>query len=312
MVAIRDLKCSMDIAEMAALGWFAEEFIVYGCCYMENGTIYYKVSSQNTELYRFKDECMKHGIYVSPVVELLNRVMVPSGMQEEYLLKTKLKLAKQMQRNYDTDLLCTFTALAQQDDNNSAANLMREIQHKMTGCFEREVVQLVESIIEYAFQQKKLNRQTYAELCQWLDYMYGQMEDDVVIRKNFQRTFYGFAYRTTAGALRYYTNASAGETRKRKEELLCKGTQSTPILQKTYYFDNQPNLLQVKEKFVAQLKQWMDEEYWGYLHDIDKLPVQLLMEPYHSLIQQAKERNSGSMTELLQYYDCLWNLPKEE
>lgn len=309
MVSIREMAVANDIAEMAALGWFAEEFIVYGCCYIENGTIYYKVSSQNTELYRFKDDCMKRGIYVSPVVELLNRVMVPSGMQEEYLLKTKLKLAKQMRQKYDADLLRTFIALAGQDDNNSAENLMLEMQRKMTGCFEREVVQLVESIIEYAFQQKKLNRQTYAELCQWLDYVYGQMEDDVVIRKNFQRTFYGFAYRTATGVLRYYTNASAGETRKRKEELLCKGTRCTPVLQKTYYFDNQPNLLQVKETFVAQLKQWMDEEYWGYLHDIDRLPLRAPMETYHALIQQAKERNSGFMTELLQYYYCLWNLP---
>lgn len=308
MVSIREMAVANDIAEMAALGWFAEEFIVYGCCYMENGTIYYKVSSQNTELYRFKDECMKHGIYVSPVVELLNRVMVPSGMQEEYLLKTKLKLARQMRQKYDADLLRTFTALAGQDDNNSAENLMREMQRKMIGCFEREVVQLVESIIEYAFQQKKLNRQTYAELCQWLDYVYGQMEDDVVIRKNFQRTFYGFAYRTTTGALRYYTNASAGETRKRKEELLCKGTQSTPILQKTYYFDNQPNLLQLKETFAAQLKQWMDEEYMGYLEMIDALPPAIPIAHYERLIRQAEEKQMPSMATWLRYYQCLWNL----
>ena len=42
MVAIRDLKCSMDIAEMAALGKFEQEFMVYGCCYQEKGNCFIK------------------------------------------------------------------------------------------------------------------------------------------------------------------------------------------------------------------------------------------------------------------------------
>lgn len=120
MVAVRDLKCSMDIAEMAALGWFAEEFIVYGCCYVENGKLYYKVSSQNTELYQFREEYMKKGIYVSPITELLNRVSVPSGMQDEYLLRTKIKLAKKMQQDYDSALMLKFVTLVAQNSNDSA------------------------------------------------------------------------------------------------------------------------------------------------------------------------------------------------
>ena len=59
MVSIREMAVANDIAEMAALGWFPHEFIVYGCCYVENGKLYYKVSSQNTELYHFKEECLK-------------------------------------------------------------------------------------------------------------------------------------------------------------------------------------------------------------------------------------------------------------
>lgn len=312
MVAIRDLKCSMDIAEMAALGWFAEEFIVYGCCYIENGKLYYKVSSQSAELYRFREKQLKRGIYVSPVDEMLNRVMVPSGMQDEYALRTKIKLAKRMKCEYDETLMQKFVLLAEQEQNNNAAELLCELKQKMTGCFEQEIVQLVESIVDYAHQQKKLCRETYNELCQWLEYVYSQMEDDVVIRRDFQRTFYGFGYQTSTGNWKYYTNASEGEARKRKEELLCKGTRNTPILKKTYYFDNQPNLLQVKEQFVQQLKTWMDEEYIEYLQRIDLLPATVPVKEYQELEQKAKEENRQSIQRLLQYYRNLWNLQVKE
>lgn len=309
MVAIRDLKCSMDIAEMAKLGWFAEEFIVYGCCYVENGTVYYKVSSQNTELYHFQEDMMKQGIYVSPVMELLNRALVPSGRQDEYMLRTKIKLAKTMQQNCDEALLKSFAALAGNDDNDSAAALIYQLKKKMIGCFEREVVQLVGSIISYAYQQKKLKRQTYQELCQWLDYVYSQMEDDVVVKRNFSRTFYGFAYRIKNGTIKYYTNASEGETRKRKEELLCKGTQSTPILKKTYYFDNQPDLLQVKDVFVQQMKLWMDEEYMDYLRQIDALPAAISQEYYQEFLTKVQQSPTGLMQNYFTYYQYLWHIP---
>ena len=68
MVAIRDLKCSQDIAEMAALGKFEEEFIVYGCCYVENGQVYYRVSTQEDELYLFIEQCMERGVYPNSLV----------------------------------------------------------------------------------------------------------------------------------------------------------------------------------------------------------------------------------------------------
>lgn len=308
MVAVRDLKCSMEIAEMAALGWFAEEFIVYGCCYVENGKLYYKVSSQNTELYQFREEYMKKGIYVSPITELLNRVSVPSGMQDEYLLRTKIKLAKKMQQDYDSALMLKFVTLVAQNSNDSAAELLNELKKKLAGCFEREIIQLVESIVEYAFQQKKLEMTTYWNFCCWLDYIYNQMEDDVVIRRNFQRIFYGFAYRTNTGVLKFYANASEGEARKRKEALLCQGIRSTPILWKKYSFDSHPDLMQVKEEFLKQLAVWIDEEYISYLQQIDNLPTAVPTEQYQALMKQAEVEKKTAVLELLRYYKCLWSL----
>ncbi|MBQ2995163.1 MAG: hypothetical protein IJD56_06660 [Peptococcaceae bacterium] len=307
MVAIRDMVVANDIAEMAALGWFPHEFIVYGCCYIEDGTLYYKVSSQDTELYHFKEECLKKNIYVSPVVELLNRVSVPSGMQDEYMLKTKLKLAKKLQREYDAEFMNRFSLMAEQDGNDSAAELLYNLKHKLIGCFERELLVLVESIIEYAFAQKKLRRATYEELAKWLDYTYSQMEDDVVIQKNFKRTFYGFAYKTETGAVRYFANASEREVYKKKEELYCKGVTSTPILKKVYYYNSQPNLASVRNEFLEVLKGWMDEEYWWYLEQIDEMPAGISGQKIEAMMQNISEQDQRLKDHLL-YYKTLWQL----
>ena len=309
MVAKRDLVVANDIAEMAALGWFPHEFIVYGCSYVKNGIQYYKVSSQDTELYHFKEECLKQNIYVSPIIESLNRVSVPSGMQNEYMLRTKIKLAKQLQANYDTDWMKTFSLFAEQEGNDSAAILLRELKEKAIGCFERDVLDLISSIVDYAFYQKKLKKETYTDLKQWLNYVYSQMEDDVVIRKNFKRTFYGFAYKSDTGMVRYIANASEREVQRRKEELYCKGVTSTPILQKTYYFDNQPNLALIRDQFLMVLKQWMDEEYWWYLETIDALPAAVSVAQMEQ-IEQAIPAGQIILQKQMQYYRSLWGIKK--
>lgn len=307
MVAKRDLVVANDIAEMAALGWFPHEFIVYGCSYVQDGTQYYKVSSQDTELYHFKEECLKQNVYVSPIVELLNRISVPSGMQEEYMLRTKIKLAKQLQTDFDSVWMQQFSQFAEQEGNDSAAALLFDLKEKLIGCFERDVLDLSSSIVEYAFNQKKLKQETYMELKRWLKYVYSQMEDDVVIRKNFKRTFYGFAYKTDTGMIRYIANASEREVRRRKEELYCKGVASTPILQKTYYFDNQPNLASVRDQFLIVLKQWMDEEYWWYLEAIDALPVAVSADLVEQL-EQAIPAGQAMLQKQMQYYRSLWGM----
>lgn len=306
MVAKRDLVVANDIAEMAALGWFPHEFIVYGCCYIENGIMYYKVSENDTVLYHFKEESLKCNVYVSPIVELLNRVLIPSGMQDEYMMRTKIQLAKQLQQDYPVSMMSCFALLAEREGNDSAAKLLYELKRKLTGCFEREVLMLVESIIEYAFQQKKLKLDTYTELKQWMSYIYRQLEDEMVPYRRFKRTFYGFAYKTDTGDVKYFVNASESEARKRKEVLYIKGIQTTPILQKKYSFSLQPNLSEVKKEFQNQLERWLDTEYWWYIETINAMPTVIAGNEYENLYQLAKD--TPMVQQHMQYYQTQWGI----
>lgn len=307
MVAIRDLKCSMDIAEMAALGKFEQEFMVYGCCYQEKGKLFYQISGQSMDIYRFQETCMKQNCYTTPVMAWLNRVAVPSGMQEEYFFQTKVELAKKLQQAYRNEIFLQFTHLAETENSDVAAELFRDLQSKMMGCFDRDVMQLVSGLILYAHQQKKLTVETYNDLQRWLMYLYEQMEDDVVIIKAFRRTYFGFGYQEN-GKKRYYANASESEARKWREMLIIKGRFCTPMVQKTYYYHNQPDLGKVRKEFLQQIAQWMDEEYWHYLITIAQLPTVIDVDRYQQLLAQAEERDWTVMQQHLQYYQCLWQL----
>lgn len=308
MVAIRDLQCGSDIAKMAALGKFAEEFIVYGCCYIKDDQIFYKVSSQDNDLYHFTDACLETGIYPSPVREWVNRTLVPSGMQEEYLYRTKILLAKQLQQDYPEDLLQKFTMLARTEGNDTAADLLYSIKKKLIGCFDWDILQMFWGLVTYAYQQKKLRYTTYQQFQQWLQDIGQQMEDDVVIRKNFQRTFWGFAYRDQQERICYYANAKQGEVRKRREALMCKGILGTAMMQKTYCYDQQPNLAMVRKAFLQQLEQRMNPSYWQILSAIHQYPSTISASAYQQLLDTAKIEGKEMMEQYLRFYQAMWLL----
>ena len=40
----RDMCCIAAVGNMASMGRFEEEFIMYGCAYLENGNVTYRIS----------------------------------------------------------------------------------------------------------------------------------------------------------------------------------------------------------------------------------------------------------------------------
>ena len=210
-------------------------------------------------------------------------------------------LAKQMQEQYPSELLKQIANLPEIDENNNAAELLYRIKKSLVGSFVRDRLEMVQGIILFAYQQIKLTPHTYQDLQQWLAYVYRQMEDDVVIKKNVQRTFYGMAYRNEAGKVKYFTNARKSEVYKRREQLLCQGIWTTPIVQKTYYFEQQPNLSQIRTEFIQQMGQWMDGDYWQVLDTINQLSTGILPVQCKKLQEQSVLERNEVKEEYIKY-----------
>ena len=52
----RDERCAADVAYMASMGSFGEDFLMYGCAYLEHGKVTYRISPEASQLYLFQEK----------------------------------------------------------------------------------------------------------------------------------------------------------------------------------------------------------------------------------------------------------------
>lgn len=303
MVAFRDLKVSMDIAKMAELGKFEQEFIVYGCCYLENDARHYYVSNRYENVSRFQAEALVRGVYTSPVVEWLDRVPVPSGMENEYANLAKWHLAEHLRAQFSLAFLQRFQRLADSTANDSAEPLLRNLQKSLYACFDRQILALAQGIAATAFAQKKITKEFYFSFRAWIDEHFRQMADDTVVKKEVKRTFYGFGCEQSPGHIKYYCNAYASEIYKRRDTLLKQQKFCTPVMSESYYYDQMPQMAAERARFLTALAEWMDDEYWSLLQGVRDCPCAIRESALAALAS-----DSPLEEEWLAYYCGLWQV----
>ena len=85
------------------------------------------------------------------------------------------------------------------------------------------------------------------------------------------------------------------------------GTKTTPIWQKTYSYDFQPDLMQTKKEFLIYLQTWFDDAYWQRLQAIDDLPSVIDRSAYqdwlHTLAADCPEQIATA-----NYYKTRWGV----
>ena len=306
MVAARDLKCGNDVAKMAALGRYAEEFIVYAVSYQQDGKVWHRVSSNQDEIWRFVQESQQSGLYPTIVQEWVNRTLVPSGERDHYLLETKISMAQKMKKQYPPEFMAQLNQFAQQANNNAAYALLKEEQDALLGCFEREKLERFRLLVQTAYAAKKLSATAYQELQGWLEHILKQMEDDVVLKKSFCRTFYGFGYQVQSKK-KYYANASQALVWQKRQQLMQQGHLATPLWHKTYWYDYQPDLLGVRQEFLAYIEQWFDDIYWQQLETIQAQDSAVSSQAYQAWLAALPRTQPGQLA-TAQYYQTCWGL----
>ena len=175
----------------------------------------------------------------------------------------------------------------------------------MIACFDHKILELAEGIAMTAFQQKKLTLTAYEDFHAWIEDRYLQMADDVVIKKDTKRTFYGFAHRAPGGKVRYYCNAFESEAYKRRNALMCQEQFCTPIISQTFYYDQMPNVAEERKKFLCQLEEWMDKEYWAIVDKICALPVVVDEAAFGTLREKA---DADALRDMIGYYASQWQI----
>ncbi|MDO4280520.1 MAG: hypothetical protein Q4C56_02710 [Peptococcaceae bacterium] len=304
MVAFRDLKVSMDIAKMAELGKFEQEYIVYGCCYMAQDKRHYYISNHYEDVSHFIEEALATGRYPSPPVEYLDRVLVPSGMDSEYANIAKWRLAKRMRASFDPALIVPFQEICATAPNNTAAAILAKLQKDLAPCFDSKILTLAQGLATLAYEQKKIDAAHYRAFGETVADHFRQMADDTVVKKEVRRTLYGFGCELVPGRVKYYCNAYASEIYKRRDSLLKQHKFCTPVISETYYFDQMPDMSAQRKRFMAALPTLMDAEYWQLARAICQCPSPIDGRAVQALYDQAPD----ATREWLDYYLGIWQV----
>ena len=267
MGSIRDVNCSTDVAMMEKLGRFDKEFIVYGCTYKEQGKRLYYMTSQREKIYEHIQNCLLQDIWPTSVQSLLVSCAVPAGSREEIAQEAKIALAEQMKKDFSDDYFKLLQDIAPKSVTDGALKLLLNEKNNLEGYFDRDYLLRFEGLIEMAYCEKILTTNSFIMLKEWVKKELRQMEDDLVLKNHFKRTFSGFAYLEN-DKINYFYDGQKETVFEKKYQLQKEGYMTTPIIVKNFWFDGKTSLKSIRNKYESFLWKIIDEEYINQIRQI--------------------------------------------
>lgn len=266
---LRDVLVAEQVGKMAALGYFDVEFTLYGCAYYvaKNDMLYFKVSGNAADIYRYADLAQRQDIFPSAVECLTLKCPVPLGEKETIELKVKRRLARQLQSKYPKTFFLKLAELSKRVQNNSAASQLWCLAEEIEGHFEENQLTQFEELLHYTYSCRKITREEYNKLLTWLQEEYDNMIDGVIDQDVYEKTLHGIAYESD-GKISYYSNAQFDYVYRKAESLEKKGLFVSPLFSRHYVYDKQPQLHEKVQQFKTALKQRYTKQYMQELHTL--------------------------------------------
>lgn len=305
MTSIRDLTCIHSVEHMAECGKYEEEFIVYGCSSMEHGKIIYRISPSAQEIFRFKEQ---PAFITSPVHTLMHHCLVQAGQHEQRLYETELQLAKTLQKSYSHLFFEQLELCNRAPFTDAAKEIFDELRFQLNGIFSADYLQLFQGLLAIAYNAHMLTPMTLLEIQHWQKKMQRQMEQDVFIKKPFQRTFYGICYLNGAEIPQYKVNAQKFNIWEAQRKLKQQQYPVTPIFQKTYWYDYGTEPKEIKALFKKQLAAYYGQAYWQYWQRIKMLEPVIEKAQFAQALQTIRQTNIQKQQDAFLEYGYDWNV----
>lgn len=167
-------------------------------------------------------------------------------------------------------------------------------------------MQLFLGTLDIAFQAKTVTKESYQKLYAWYYQVYQQLLDDPIVTSKINRTYYGFIYETVQGTQKYFFNALPMTTVRQRQRVQQQGALASPIVKKTYGFEQQEQVSFVKQQYTTWLKSIQDESYFQMLKTIKALPgviSQAELEQVKTILSKWPYALAA-----VKYYESIWNL----
>ncbi len=304
----RDIQCGADFAQLAELGCFDEEFVLYGCAFYQKGRVRYLISADQKKMTQFYAGSVLKGCFPTPIKQQIRRLPVASGQKEDIKQQLKVELACQLRQIYSPVFFRTLAQLADATANDGAYPLLEAWRQRLEGHFWADETMLFAGACQMALESKVLTEKSYQAFTAWIKYMEKQMADDQLMHDKFMRKFSGFAYQKTDGQLGYFFDAQEANVLTYKSNCQQKAILSTPVLSRSYSFGSLNQLPAVRQDFAALLKEKLGSDYIALVQAIAQLPSAITAESYQQAAQTVAAYCGHEAQQALAMYACRWHL----
>lgn len=301
----RDIQCGNDVARMAELGKFDQEFTVYGCAYRKNKETYYHISENPETIYRFWERAQKKGIYPTKFMTHSQLTGVPSGMEDEIWDEEKWNLGTVMADSFSDSFLELLNELGSHDPLNNAAPAFSIWRDAIEGRFRRDLLRTFDIFVNYCYLIKQLDQPTYSELVAWSEKVWKQMEDDMIVKDIFERSLHGYLYEED-GIIKSIFDAQFPPIYRLWIEAIMQGKLVTPIYSETLWFRSFMDFSKKKRLFVDHMNELMGPH-------IELLRTLITGDPFISkdvfrkYFEEVENSNSQDSIETMMLYGNLWH-----
>lgn len=302
-----DAICVQEVNQMYNLGCFAEQFVMYSTCFLQEQTCYYFVSDKAENAYQFAQRQLNDDIFCLPINKQTQEALVPSGHRENLNQQFKWQAAQKLKEEGAREAARLVASMAK-PANNVAAELLEQLKKSLAGCFEEEKLQIFAGLVQFAFTAKKITPLCYLQFQQWLADVTQDMAGERIKHAMHERVYTGFAYFQQDGSIGYYYNAVEAMTLERQCALQCQKQLVTPIFRKRYCFNDIDQLNDIARAFKETLHSHLNASYRALLQQIYQLPGAIERERFGEIYDQQHHVDHPLSVQMLNYYGVLWNL----
>lgn len=305
---IRDIQCGMDVARMAELGRYDKEFLAYGFSWWENDERAYYISGEGTKIYQVLWEKLIDQKCVTPVEQLMRRCTVPSGMAQTYSQENKVALAKYLQKNYTLCLFEALQSLSETEADDRALIYLQYLQEHLEGSFDRDKLNYFRALLDQTRIAKKISEHQYELMKQWLKKTYKQMENDIVVEEQYERTLGGFYYQTKMQTWSLYINADPILVYETWEKHLKVQDVVLPIFWKRYWFAAVQEGSLLRKRFKTDYDMLLGDGFAQIFHQIKKLPSVISKKNYQLNLEKITEEGTEADRKAFLTMGAYWDI----
>ena len=302
VLKFRDAQVAEDVRKKAELGWFEQEFTMYGTAYLAPDGMTYKVSADAGKIYRFIDDASAQQIFCGNVLSLTKTQAVPVGAEASAALAVKKELACRLRQAYPPELFLLLDELADYCRTDAAYDWLIAERDALEGVFDEERLHFFERLIRRCYSCQKLSAAHYQTLTTWLQEEFQGLLDSFVSKDIFEKHFYGLAYSSGTG-YRYLYDSLPETLYQRQAALEEQGVFVSPVIAQTRWYNYTYTLADARRDYQTTLHTFLNTDRLQKLQHLATLPNPSIA-PYSRAISALGPEAQATVRRYLGRFGC--------